>query len=193
MKKIKAAENASRYLNKYFSERSWKDSEESAESGVSVLGGAGGGQEGYLYSLCEPLGEPHSQSTSPLRKQTFLLFVLELSLASVNKFLQFYTPSSGKVQSLGNRLVGGQILTSPTGCVRSGGGCGEPCSSGTQLHHHHFHRHSPPQPPHSQLEHPNQCLSWVRTHTRVLSLTVATLSGLHLRCVAFSWEHSTLS
>lgn len=132
MKKIKAAENASRYLNKYFSERSWKDSEESAESGVSVLGGAGG-QEGHFYSLCGPLGEPHSQSTSPLRKQTFLLFVLELSLASVNKFLRFYTPSSGKVQWLGSRLVGGQILTSPTGCVRSGGGCGEPCSSGTQL------------------------------------------------------------
>lgn len=125
MRKIKAAENASRYLNKYFSERSWKDSEEGAESGVSVLGGAGG-QEGYFYSLCEPLGEPHSQSTSPLRKQTFLLFVLELSLASVNKFLRFYTPSSGKVQWLGSRLVGGQILTSPTGCVCSGGGCGSP-------------------------------------------------------------------
>ena len=64
--------------------------------------------------------------------------------------------------------MGVQILTSPTGCVSSGGGCGEPYSSGTQLHHHHFHCHTPPQPPHSQLEHPNQCLSWVRTHTRVL-------------------------
>lgn len=68
MKKIKAAENATRYLNKYFSERSWKDSEEGAESGVSVSGGAEGGQDGYFYSLCAPLGEPHSQSTSPLGK-----------------------------------------------------------------------------------------------------------------------------
>lgn len=61
MKKIKAAENASRYLNIF-------QKGEGAESGVSVSGGVEGGLDGYFYSLCAPLREPHSQSTSPLGK-----------------------------------------------------------------------------------------------------------------------------
>lgn len=72
------------------------------------------GKEGVFYSFCAPLGEPRSQSTSPLMKEHFLFFVLELSLARVSKSLQFYIASSDKVQWLGNRLWGALLPWYPT-------------------------------------------------------------------------------
>ena len=51
----------------------------------------------------------------------------------------------------------------------------------------------PCQPPRSQLEHPNQRLSSVRTHRLVLSLTVTAPSGLSRTCVRFFREHSAES
>lgn len=47
-------------------------------------------------------------------KEHFLFFVLEPSLASVSKSLQFYIASSDKVQWLGNRLWGALLQWYPT-------------------------------------------------------------------------------
>lgn len=83
--------------------------------------------------------------------------------------------------------MGVQIQPLPTGCVSSGGGCGEPSSSGTQFHHHHFHYHTPfptsllptrASQPMPGLGHPSPL-----THC----------PGLNLSCVDFFPEHSAQS
>lgn len=88
-------------------------------------------KEGIFHSFCTPLGEPHSQSTSPLVKRLSLLFVLELASASMDKFLQFYTPSSSQVQWVREQAGWFESCPHLLGVTTQQGACGEASSSDT--------------------------------------------------------------
>lgn len=146
--------------------------------------------EGMCYSFCIFLGKPHSQSSSPHMKYTFLLSVLDLPLTSRSKFLQLYTPSSSKVQRLREQVGQGGAPVSAYWLREFSQGALVGPPLGTPEVSTIIFTATHPAPTTLLLTVASQqWLSWVRTHTSTPSHSLAPSFPATISAVAiFSWS-----